>query len=210
MVSNKRASVAAFANSSMFIVNHLWLITFVSMNFPPMKTILAFSGSLSSGSINHRLVEYASSLLEDVEVRIISLRDFPMPLYSRDIEKEGIPEQVTRLRKLFDEVGGFLISMPEYNSSVPAGFKNAIDWLSRTGGKTFKEKPVLLMSATPGGRGGASVQEHLLNVMPFWGANVVGSFSLPKFGENFTENGVSEELETELRKGLSALSEAVN
>lgn len=175
-----------------------------------MKTILAFSGSLSSDSINHRLIEHAVALMEDVNVRIISLRDFPMPLYSRDVENEGIPEQVARLRGVFDEADGFLLSVPEYNSSVPAAFKNAIDWLSRTGGKTFQEKPVLLMSATPGGRGGASVQEHLLKVMPFWGANVVGSFSLPKFGENFTENGVSEELETELRKGLSALSEAVN
>lgn len=175
-----------------------------------MKVILAFSGSLSSDSINHQLIEYATPLLNGLEVRTISLRDYPMPLYSRDIEREGIPETVKELRVLFDAADGFLISVPEYNSSIPAGFKNAVDWLSRTGGKTFQDKPVLLMSATPGGRGGASVQEHLLKVMPFWGANVVGSFSLPKFGENFAKEALPSELEEELKKCLSSLMEAVN
>jgi NAD(P)H-dependent FMN reductase len=174
-----------------------------------MKTILAFSGSLSSDSINHRLIEHAAPLTEGVEVRIISLRDFPMPLYSRDIEQEVIPENVKELRALFDAADGFLVSVPEYNSSVPAGFKNAIDWLSRTGGRTFQDKPVLLMSATPGGRGGASVQEHLLKVMPFWGANVVGSFSLPKFNENFVDGKLEGELRANLKDALRNLTEAV-
>lgn len=175
-----------------------------------MKVILAFSGSLSSYSINHQLIEYATPLLNGLDVRTISLRDYPMPLYSRDMEREGIPETVKELRALFDAADGFLISVPEYNSSIPAGFKNAIDWLSRTGGKPFQEKPVLLMSATPGGRGGASVQDHLLKVMPFWGANVVGSFSLPKFNENFAEEGLPSGLEEELKKCLPSLMEAVN
>jgi chromate reductase len=174
-----------------------------------MKTILAFSGSLSSDSINHRLIAYAAPLLNGLDVRIVSLHDFAMPLYSRDIEQEGIPETVKELRALFDAADGFLISVPEYNSSIPAGFKNAIDWLSRTGGKPFQEKPVLLMSATPGGRGGASVQEHLLKVMPFWGAKVVGNFSLPKFGENFVDGKLDESLRTNLAVVLKALKEAV-
>jgi len=174
-----------------------------------MKVILAFSGSLSSDSINHQLIEYAAPLLEGLDVRTISLRDYPMPLYSRDIEREGIPETVKQFRALFDAADGFLISVPEYNSSIPAGFKNAVDWLSRTGGKPFQDKPVLLMSATPGGRGGASVQEHLLRVMPFWGAKVVGSFSLPKSGENFKDNSLETPLQYELLDGLRLLSSAV-
>jgi len=174
-----------------------------------MKTILAFSGSLSSDSINHTLIEYATTLVTGVNVRIISLLDFAMPLYSRDIENEGVPGKVTELRALFDAADGFLISVPEYNSSVPAGFKNAIDWLSRTGGKPFQEKPVLLMSTSPGGRGGASVQEHLLRVLPFWGADVVGSFSLPKFEENFAEGKLEGALQTKLTGALRNLTEAV-
>jgi len=174
-----------------------------------MKTILAFSGSLSSDSINHRLIEFAAPLLNGLDVQTVSLRDFAMPLYSRDIEQEGVPEKVKELRALFDAADGFLISVPEYNSSIPAGFKNAVDWLSRTGGKPFQDKPVLLMSATPGGRGGASVQEHLLKVMPFWGANVVGSFSLPKFGENYIEGTLETALHDELLSGLRLLSSAV-
>lgn len=174
-----------------------------------MKTVLAFSGSLSSDSINHLLIEHAASMMVDVDVRIISLRDFPMPLYSRDIEQEGIPSKAKELRALFDAAHGFLISVPEYNSSMPAGFKNAIDWISRTGGKTFQDKPVLLMSTSPGGRGGASVQEHLLRVMPFWGARVVGSFSLPKFNENFVDGKLVDEFRTTLADALKTLHESV-
>lgn len=174
-----------------------------------MKTILAFSGSLSSGSINHRLIENAAPLLKGLDVRTLSLRDYPTPLYSHDIEREGIPETVKELRALFDAADGFLISVPEYNSSIPAGFKNAIDWLSRTGVKPFQDKPVLLMSATPGGRGGASVQEHLLRVMPFWGAKVVGNFSLPNFGENYIKGKVSDEFQGKFSTALMALQEAV-
>ncbi len=174
-----------------------------------MKTILAFSGSLSSGSINHQLVACAVRELEGLEVRLISLRDFPMPLYSRDLEQEGIPAPVRELRALFDAADGFVIAVPEYNSSVPAGFKNAIDWLSRTGGKTFQDKPLLLLSTSPGGRGGASVQEHLLRVLPFWGAQVVGSFSLPRFNENFVDGKLNEAYQGPLREALALLQVAV-
>ena len=172
-----------------------------------MKKILAFSGSLSSDSINHQLIDYTASQVENHEVNIIRLSDFPMPLYSSDIERdEGIPEQTQRLRQLFDETDAFIISSPEYNSSVPAGLKNALDWISRTGGQTFQDKPVLLMAASPGGRGGASVLEHLAATIPYRGADLVGTFSLPKFGENFSEGKfVNDELKSQLHEELTKL-----
>jgi len=74
-----------------------------------------------------------------------------------------------------------------YNSSVPAGFKNTIDWLSRLEGKVFQNKPVLLMCATPGKRGGRSVLEHLSQAMPFWGARLCATFGLPEFHEHFQD-----------------------
>lgn len=175
-----------------------------------MKTVLAFSGSLSSNSINQKLIAYSAPLLTGVEVRVISLRDFALPLYSRDVENEGIPSDVTRLRSLFDAADGFLLSVPEYNSSLPAAFKNTVDWLSRLEGKPFQDKPVLLMSATPGGRGGASVQQHLLRVLPFWGAKVAGHFSLPKFNDNFVEGELDSTFHTPLMDALLALRDALN
>lgn len=174
-----------------------------------MKNILALSGSLSSGSINHQLLEVAAAQVQGLGVRLVSLRDFPMPLYSSDLEQEGIPAQVRELRGLFDAADGFIIAVPEYNSSVPAGFKNAIDWISRTGGKPFQEKPVLLMSTSPGGRGGASVQQHLLRVLPFWGAQVVGIFSLPRFNEHLVEGKLNEAFQGPLNEALDSLREAL-
>lgn len=168
-----------------------------------MKTILAFSGSLSADSINHRLVEYTASLLPLHRVQVIRLSDFEAPLYRKELETaNGIPEGIQRLRKLFDGADAFIVSTPEYNSSIPAGFKNTIDWLSRMEGKVFQQKPVLLMATSMGGRGGRSVLDHLTPIIPFWGAQLIGPFSLPKFGDNFQNEGI---VEAELKSRLNDL-----
>ena len=175
-----------------------------------MKQILAFSGSMSADSINDKLVNYAAAQVNSAEVRVIRLSEFEAPLYSKEREAEGgIPEPIRQLRKLFDEADGFIISTPEYNSSMPAGFKNTIDWLSRMEGKTFQDKPVLLMAATPGGRGGQSVLGHLSAIIPFWGAKLVGPFSLPVFQENYNGDSVNEPFDSELKSKVQELESAI-
>ena len=58
--------------------------------------------------------------------------------------------------------------------------------------KTFQEKPVLLLSTSPGPRGGSSVLEIAKNRFPFQGAIINGSFSLPSFNDNFDSvNGIT-------------------
>lgn len=177
-----------------------------------MKKILAFSGSFSEASINHELVKHVASLITTADVNVIRLADYNAPLYVKEIEKSsGVPEAVIELKKLFIEADGFIISTPEYNSSIPGGFKNTIDWLSRTEGSVFQNKPLLLMAASPGGRGGRSVLDHLATIVPFWGANLTGTFSLPRFQENFN-NGVTDTqlrgmLEIELKKFEAALTQ---
>jgi chromate reductase len=164
-----------------------------------MKKVLAFSGSFSSDSINHRLVVYASELAKNTEMTIIRLADFEAPIYRKELEVEsGIPTKIQKLRQLFDEADAFIISTPEYNGSIPAGLKNTVDWLSRTEGKVFQDKPVLLMATSPGGRGGQTVLGHLSTVMPHWGARLVGTFSLPTFHKNFVDGNMDDEYEIEL------------
>lgn len=164
-----------------------------------MKKVLAFSGSLSSDSINQKLVSLTTNGLINVSFELIQLADYEAPLYAKQREVDnGIPEEIIALRKLFDECDGFIISTPEYNSSIPAGLKNTFDWISRMDGKTFQDKPVLLMSATPGGRGGKSVLDHLSAIIPFWGASEVIRFSLPTFYENFLGNTLAEPFNSEL------------
>ncbi len=152
-----------------------------------MKSILAFTGSNSSNSVNRKLLEMALANVKTLETTLIDLRNFPVPMYSMDIEEEtGIPSEVHRLKKLFNKHDGFLISSPEHNGMMPAFFKNTMDWISRTEGKIFQGKPVMLMSTSPGPRGGATNLANMANLFPHWGASAVfADFSLGSFHQNF-------------------------
>lgn len=132
--------------------------------------ILAFAGSLRKDSLNKKLVKIAIKGAQDAgaEITYIDLKDYPLPLYDQDIEdSEGIPPNALKLKELMLKHEGFLISCPEYNSSMPAAFKNVIDWVSRPASKnevylcSFIDKVVVLMSASPGGLGGLRGLVHV-------------------------------------------------
>ena len=125
-----------------------------------MKKILTVSGSNSKNSINRTLLELASSKIEGHEVTTLDIRDYPMPFFSLDREEsEGHPDAAKQIRTLFAQHDAFIISSPEHNGAIPAEFKNLFDWMSRIDGKLWSDKPMLLMSTSPGGRGGATVLE---------------------------------------------------
>lgn len=150
-----------------------------------MKKILVFAGSNSSDSINQKLAVYTAGLLVKSEPTIIRLTEYPTPLYSKDLEaNSGIPENIIELNRLFNEHDGFIISLPEHNSSVTPIFKNMVDWISRHERPVFKNKPVFLVSTAPGKRGGITNLEHIKGIMPWWGGKVVASFSLSNFFES--------------------------
>lgn len=123
--------------------------------------ILAFAGSLRAGSYNKKLVRVAAAAAEQAgaQVTVINLDDLPLPLFDEDLEAKGTPENATRLKALMKEADGFLIASPEYNSSVSAALKNAIDWASRPAEgepplAAFAGKAATIMAASPGGLGG--------------------------------------------------------
>jgi len=152
-----------------------------------MNKVLVFAGSNSSVSINQQLAKYTGTLLKDSSFTVIELKDFPAPIFSEDIEKgEGCPETMKALNALFNEHDGFIISLPEYNSSVSPVFKNTVDWISRIERPTFKDKPVLLLSTSNGARGAMTVLAYVESVLPRWGGKVAGAYSLPNFKENFS------------------------
>ena len=140
-----------------------------------MSKILAFGGSTRKDSYNHRLVQIAAAGAREAgaDVTLISLRQFPMPLFDEDFESEnGKPEKAKELKQLMIEHDGFLISCPEYNSSITAVLKNAIDWVSRPdegdapgGLAAFSGKVVSLMSASPGGLGGLRGLVHVRAIL---------------------------------------------
>jgi NAD(P)H-dependent FMN reductase len=159
-----------------------------------MKKIITIAGSNSQNSINKALLTYTASLLENVEIIPIDLNNYVLPIYGVDFETEnGIPPAVKKLDRIFDTADGFMISLAEHNGSYAAVFKNTIDWLSRSNMKVWREKPMLLMATSPGGRGGATVLESARGYFPFMGASITDTFSLPSFYDNFLDSKISDQ-----------------
>ncbi|MET7029009.1 NADPH-dependent FMN reductase [Sediminicola luteus] len=165
-----------------------------------MATILAFAGSNSSTSINFKLVKYTSGLIQQNEVKVMDLSSFPVPMYSADTEKNnGYPEDVVALQKDIKNADGLIISVNEHNSGPSAYFKNLMDWLSRVDKRFLEDKKIFLMSTSPGRRGAISSLTYVKDTLPRFGGEIMTTFSLPSFNDNFDpEKGI---LDGELKAG---------
>lgn len=170
--------------------------------------VLAFAGSNSRNSINKDLVSYAAKQFENHETEILDLNDYEMPIFSEDREKhDGIPTAALRFAEKIDNSDLLLISLAEHNSSYSVAFKNVFDWVSRIKDrKHFGEKPTFLMATATGPGGGKNVVSAFEARAPFSGSNVLQTFILPKFKENFDrENGIiNEEKKAEFSEKLEA------
>ncbi len=171
--------------------------------------LLAFAASNSRSSINKQLVTYAASLLPDVEVEILDINDYEMPLFSVDREQEsGHPQLAHDFLAKIAAADALLISFAEHNNSYTAAWKNLYDWCSRVEVKVYQDKPVVMLSTSPGGRGGATVLQAALDSAPRFGAQIKDSLSIPSFNENFdAEKGelTNEELTAKLREAVQSL-----
>ena len=127
--------------------------------------LAGISGSLRAGSFNTKLLVAAQTLLpEGVDLEVITLER--LPLFSADLEAEGLPDAVAQLRDRLAPAEGIIIATPEYNYSVPGVLKNAIDWLSRTPSKSaIRGKPVAIIGASTAMAGTARAQAHLRDVV---------------------------------------------
>jgi chromate reductase len=141
------------------------------MASPPK--ILAFAGSTRIDSYNKKLVKIAAAGAKaaGAEVTYIDLRDLPLPLYDEDLEaQEGLSANARTLKDLMISHQGLLIASPEYNSSLTAVLKNAIDWASRPAPNeaplaAFAGKVAAIMSASPGALGGLRGLVHLRSIL---------------------------------------------
>lgn len=173
-----------------------------------MKKIIALGASSSKNSINKQLAIYVANLFQNSTVEILDLNNYEMPIYSVDQEKEnGIPAMA---QEFFAKIGSadvIVLSLAEHNGAYSSAFKNVLDWASRINAKTFQQKPMLLLSTSPGPRGGSTVLEIAKNRFPFQGADLKASFSLPSFNDNFdSENGITNpELKSELMKIVNSI-----
>lgn len=161
--------------------------------------ILALGGSLRRDSFNQKLAALAAegARAAGAEVTVISLRDFPMPLFDQDLEDaSGKPEAAARLKALFASHHGLIIASPEYNSSVTAALKNAIDWVSRVDSpdepmlSALSGKSAVLCAASPGGLGGLRGLVHLRSILGNIGITVLpDQFALGSAHNAFAPDG---------------------
>ena len=160
--------------------------------------ILAFAGSSRKDSFNQKMIELAAQSARDAGavVTVVDWAEYELPLYNGDLEaSEGLPESVMRLKKLFLQHQGLLISAPEYNSSITPLLKNAIDWVSRPAPDegnlaAYQGKVSALLSASPGALGGMRGLVHLRSILGNIGVLVVpDQFALSKAHEAFTDGG---------------------
>jgi chromate reductase len=118
---------------------------------------------LRHGSYNRAALRAAVELTPDsMEIEVFDLA--PIPMYNEDLRAQGWPEPVAELRRRIAGVDALLIVTPEYNYSIPAALKNAIDWASRPPDPPLNDKPLAIMGASPGERGTVRAQYHLRQV----------------------------------------------
>lgn len=152
-------------------------------------TLLGISGSLRQESCNRRLLREAVRAFGEAEYVEADIR---FPVFDEDEETaHGIPPAVQKLADEIAAADAVLISTPEYNKNLSGVLKNALDWVSRTKGNPWKDKPVALMAAADGRAGGERAMHSLiLCMMPFRAKLIYGpEVFLAGCGDAFDEEG---------------------
>lgn len=171
----------------------LFILLFFSSLHAQAK-ILALSGSSRKDSYNKKLIIEAASVAEKLgaNVTVIDLKNYPMPLYDGDLEKEkGLPEYAKNFIEKVKQNSSFIIATPTYNGSIPAVLKNALDWASRSGDKNlFRGKKFALLSTSSGKDGGSKGLKHLEDIVHSLGGIVVSTkLSIPESFKAFDDKG---------------------
>ncbi|MBB1150314.1 NAD(P)H-dependent oxidoreductase [Myroides sp. NP-2] len=175
------------------------------------KKVIGFGASISSTSINKSFASYALEFFKEDEVELIDLNDYLVPIFSVDCEKENCPEEAKAFLAKLKEADVLICSMAEHNRNWTTAFKNLFDWCSRLDLKLLQNKPMLLLSTSPGGYAAQNALNIAKTIFPAFGGNIVQTFSLPKFHENFAaEQGIiPDELRMEFEQALAQFKEKI-
>ncbi|MGA9870807.1 MAG: NAD(P)H-dependent oxidoreductase [Rhodococcus sp. (in: high G+C Gram-positive bacteria)] len=181
--------------------------------------VLVLVGSLRTESVNKQIAETAASLTPEGATAVVygSLGD--VPFYNEDIDVDGlVPAAALDLRAAAEKATAFLLVTPEYNGTIPAVLKNAIDWLSRPyGAGAVLSKPVAIISASPSGNGAKWAHDDTRKAVGIAGGKVLEDVALviggtgDKFGSaHARENAeVSAEIGTLVAELVKASNELV-
>lgn len=149
------------------------------MDMPEVK-VLALVGSLRAASINRQIAELAADVAPDGVTVTVFNQLGELPFYNEDIDNEAdVPAAVTALRAVAADADATLVVTPEYNGTIPAVMKNAIDWLSRPfGDGALKDKPLAVIGGSFGRYGGVWAHDETRKSFAIAGPRVVESIKL--------------------------------
>ena len=196
-------------------------LTLLMMSFSlfGQTKVLVLAGSTRTDSYNKKLAREAALIAQKMgaKVTVIDLQDYPMPFYDADVEASvGMPEHAKRFRNAMIDSDAILIASPEYNQSMSAVLKNALDWASRgedgsSSKEAFQGKTFGIMSASPGKKGGARGLLHLQAVIEDVRGKVIAKqVSIPRAYQEFDEAGAlvnpafKQELQEEIKTVLQS------
>lgn len=130
-------------------------------------TIAVLVGSLRKESINRKVAQALAHLAPaNLKLNIVEIGE--LPLYNEDLDGATPPAAYTTFRQQVAAADGVLFVTPEYNRSVPAALKNAIDVGSRPYGQSaWSGKPGAVISVSPGAIGGFGANHHLRQSLVF-------------------------------------------
>lgn len=142
--------------------------------------VLVLVGSLRADSVNKQIAETAASLAPEGSTAVVYEALAEVPFYNEDIDVEGVvPAAALDLRAAAEKATAVLLVTPEYNGTIPAVLKNAIDWLSRPyGAGAVSNKPVAVISASPSGNGAKWAHDDARKAIGIAGGKVLEDVEL--------------------------------
>ena len=170
--------------------------------------LLMFAASLSKKSVNKSLINLSARLVREQghQIDLADFSEFDVPSYNADVQAgAGIPKAVTEFVKRMHDSDGLIISVPEYNFSMPGHLKNLVDWVSRINPMPWRDQYIQLMSASPSLVGGNRGLWATRIPLEACGAFVCPDmFSLASAHEAFDEQGnlVNKQLQERLNAML--------
>ena len=170
-----------------------------------MAKILLIATSLRKESLNKKLIENSNRILNtekaDHNFEVIQFNDYALPIFDGDLEgQSGMPENAKKLAQKISAFDAIIFSTPEYNGSIPGGFKNALDWLSRINPMPLTDKHALLLAASPGALGGVRGLWHSRVPLEALGLHVYPEmFGLSAAHNAFDEKGILKDAATDER-----------
>ena len=134
---------------------------------PTTHDVAVIVGSLRSGSYTRQIAKILMALApSELKLEIVEIGQLPM--YNQDLETDSPPEEWVAFRERIRRADAVLFATPEYNRSMPAVIKNAIDVGSRPRAtNAWNGKPGAVVSVSTGQIGGFGANQHLRQSLVF-------------------------------------------